>query len=100
MQIMENGQCLEILVRHHHIHTHPHCLDLESYHDRYVMDLVHQVFYYSYYIDPETKIYGALGHEIIENNSKNLVEIKTGNIFRNSISSITKSFDAFSTGKI
>lgn len=45
------------------------------------------------YIDPETKIYGALGHEIIESNSKNLVEVKTGNIFRNSITSITKSFD-------
>lgn len=45
------------------------------------------------YIDPETKIYGALGHEIIESSSKNLVEIKTGNIFRNNITSITKSFD-------
>lgn len=45
------------------------------------------------YIDPETKIYGALGHEIIESSSKNLVEVKTGNIFRNNITSITKSFD-------
>ncbi len=45
------------------------------------------------YIDPETKIYGALGHEIIESSSKNIVEVKTGNIFRNSITSITKSFD-------
>lgn len=45
------------------------------------------------YIDPETKIYGALGHEIIESSSKNLVEVKTGNIFRNNITSITKSFE-------
>lgn len=45
------------------------------------------------YIDPETKIYGALGHEIIETASKNIVEIKTGNIFRNSITSINKSIN-------
>lgn len=45
------------------------------------------------YIDPETKIYGALGHEIIESSSKSLVEVKAGNIFRNNITSITKSFD-------
>lgn len=43
------------------------------------------------YIDPGTQIYGALGHEIIENNSKRLVEIKSGIIFRNSIISIDKS---------
>ena len=45
------------------------------------------------YIDPETRIYGALGHEIIESSSKSLVEVKTGYIFRNNITSITKSFD-------
>lgn len=43
------------------------------------------------YIDPGTTIYGALGHEIIEGNSSKLVEIKSGNIFRNSIISIDKS---------
>ncbi len=43
------------------------------------------------YIDPETNIYGALGHEIIENNTSSVVEIKSGNIFRNSITSIDKS---------
>lgn len=51
------------------------------------------------YIDPETKIYGALGHEIIESSSKNLVEIKTGNIFRNKITSITKSFNGTAGSK-
>ena len=43
------------------------------------------------YVDPETKIYGALGHEIVESNTSSVVEIKTGSIFRNSITSIDKS---------
>ena len=43
------------------------------------------------YIDPETKIYGALGHEIIESTSGNLIEVKTGNIFRSSITTIEPS---------
>lgn len=43
------------------------------------------------YIDPGTLIYGALGHEVIEGNSSKIVEIKSGNIFRNSITSIDKS---------
>ena len=30
------------------------------------------------YIDPETKIYGALGHEIIESTTNKLIEVKTG----------------------
>ena len=43
------------------------------------------------YIDPETKIYGALGHEIIESTTNKNVEVKTGNIFKSEITSITKS---------
>lgn len=43
------------------------------------------------YIDPETKIFGALGHEIIESNSSKIVEIKSGSIFRNYITGIEKS---------
>lgn len=43
------------------------------------------------YIDPETHIYGALGHEIVESSHNKIVEIKTGNIFKNTITSITKS---------
>lgn len=43
------------------------------------------------YIDPETKIFGALGHEIVESNSNSIVEIKTGTIFENTITSIDKS---------
>ena len=45
------------------------------------------------YIDPETKIFGALGHEIIESNSNSVVEIKTGTIFKNKITSIDKSIN-------
>ena len=45
------------------------------------------------YIDPETKIYGALGHEIIESTSNSKIEVKTGNIFKSEITSITKSED-------
>lgn len=43
------------------------------------------------YIDPETKVFGALGHEIVESNTKSTVEIKSGIIFRNYITSIDKS---------
>lgn len=43
------------------------------------------------YIDPETRIYGALGHEIIESNTNSIVEIKSGLIFRNYITGIDKS---------
>lgn len=43
------------------------------------------------YIDPETKIYGALGHEIIESKSQKMVEVKTGSIFESSVTSIIKS---------
>lgn len=43
------------------------------------------------YIDPETKVFGALGHEIIESNTNALVEIHSGIIFRNFIIGIDKS---------
>lgn len=43
------------------------------------------------YIDPETKIFGALGHEIIEGSSGNIIEVKTGSIFRSSVISIDPS---------
>lgn len=43
------------------------------------------------YIDPETKIYGALGHEIIESNTNQKIEIKSGKIFSSDITSTTKS---------
>ena len=51
------------------------------------------------YIDPETKIYGALGHEIIESNTSSIVEIKSGEIFRNYITSIDKSKTGYAGSK-
>jgi len=43
------------------------------------------------YIDPETHIYGALGHEIIESNSMHSVEVKSGTIFESLVTSIDRS---------
>lgn len=43
------------------------------------------------YIDPETKIYGALGHEIIDSSTKEPLEIEDGSIFRSEVSSIDRS---------
>ena len=43
------------------------------------------------YIDPETLIYGALGHEIIEGNSMKHVEVKSGTIFESIVTSIDRS---------
>lgn len=43
------------------------------------------------YIDPSTKIYGALGHEIIESNSGKKIEVRTGSIFESNITSIDRS---------
>lgn len=43
------------------------------------------------YIDPNTKIFGALGHEILDKNSSLKVEIKNGTIFKSDVISITPS---------
>lgn len=43
------------------------------------------------YIDPKTKIYGALGHEIIESNSMTSVEVRSGTIFESLVTSIDRS---------
>lgn len=45
------------------------------------------------YIDPETKIYGCLGHEVLESTTNSKIEVKTGNIFKALVTSITKSTD-------
>ncbi len=43
------------------------------------------------FIDPNTKIFGALGHEIIEKSSGKILEIKDGKIFDSSVTGIKKS---------
>lgn len=50
------------------------------------------------YIDPETKIYGALGHEIIEANTNQKIEVKDGKIFKSEVTGTTKS-DRTTTGE-
>lgn len=50
------------------------------------------------YIDPETKIYGALGHEIIESNTNQKIEVKDGKIFKSEVTGAIKS-DGANTGE-
>lgn len=43
------------------------------------------------YIDPSTKIYGALGHQIIESNTMKQIEVRTGSIFESNVTGIDRS---------
>lgn len=43
------------------------------------------------FIDPNTKIFGALGHEIMEKNTGQRIEVKDGKIFKSEVQGITKS---------
>ena len=43
------------------------------------------------FIDPNTKFFGALGHEIIEKNTGQKLEIKDGTIYSSEVTGITKS---------
>jgi len=43
------------------------------------------------FIDPNTKLYGALGHEIIEKTTGQKLEIKTGKIYESTVTGIVKS---------
>ena len=43
------------------------------------------------FIDPKTKIYGALGHEIIEKSTGQILEIKDGKIFESNVTDINPS---------
>lgn len=43
------------------------------------------------FIDPNTKLYGALGHEIIEKTTGQKLEIKNGKIYSSTVTGITKS---------
>ena len=47
------------------------------------------------YIDPYTKVYGSLGHVILFSDTNTRVEVKDGNIFDSSITSIVKSRNGF-----
>jgi len=56
----------------------------------YVKDTINGIGTLSY-IDPNTNIFGSLGHEIIESITKEKFEISEGNIYKAEVSSITKS---------
>lgn len=43
------------------------------------------------FIDPNTKLYGALGHEIIEKATGQKLEIKDGKIYESTVTSVTRS---------
>jgi len=43
------------------------------------------------FIDPKTKLYGALGHEVIESSSGQKVDVKEGKIYNSTVTSIDKS---------
>ena len=43
------------------------------------------------YIDPKTKIYGALGHEVIEASSGVMLDVKDGKIYNSTVTGIDKS---------
>ena len=47
------------------------------------------------YIDPETKIYGALGHEITINETRKIVDVKSGNILSSKVIGIDKSRNGY-----
>ena len=56
----------------------------------YVKDMVSGIGTLTY-IDPNTKLYGALGHEVIESNTGTMIEVKEGKIYSSSVLSIDKS---------
>ena len=56
----------------------------------YVKDQIHGIGTLSY-IDPETKIFGSLGHEILESNSMSRFSINSGTIYKAEVETILKS---------
>lgn len=51
------------------------------------------------YIDPGSKIYGALGHEILESNTGIRIEVKDGKIYNSDVTGINKSIDGMPGSK-
>lgn len=47
------------------------------------------------YIDPISKIYGALGHEIMYSETSSRVEVRNGNILESRVTSIDKSYNGY-----
>ena len=64
----------------------------------YVKDQINGIGTLSY-IDPNTKIYGSLGHEILESTSLKKFEISGGTIYKAEVSSIKKSQNGLAGSK-
>ena len=97
IKIINECNCDEIKIKYKRSNTE-NSTNLKLYDDNgvlktglYVKDTVSGVGTLTY-IDPETKIFGVLGHEIIDNNTKEIINIKGGNIFDSKITSITRSY--------
>ena len=45
------------------------------------------------YVDPETKIFGALGHEIVDSVTKENFQVSEGTIFKSDVTSVDRSFN-------
>ena len=56
----------------------------------YVKDMISGIGTLTF-IDPESNIYGALGHEVVETNSGVLLDVKDGKIYNSNVTSIDKS---------
>ena len=56
----------------------------------YVKDMVSGIGTLTF-IDPNTKLYGALGHEVIESQSGTMVNVKDGKIYNSTVTGIDKS---------
>lgn len=56
----------------------------------YVKDMVSGIGTLTF-IDPNTKLFGALGHEVIENSSGVMINVKDGKIYNSNVTGIEKS---------
>lgn len=56
----------------------------------YVKDMVSGIGTLTF-IDPNTKLYGALGHEVLETQSGTMINVKDGKIYNSTVTSIDKS---------
>ena len=56
----------------------------------YIKDMVTGIGTLSF-IDPNTKLYGALGHEVIDSSSGVMLEVRDGKIYASNVTSIEKS---------
>lgn len=56
----------------------------------YVKDMISGIGTLTY-IDPESKIYGALGHEVLEQTTGTMINVRNGKIYNSNVTSVEKS---------